>query len=252
LRILVAEDSLFNQKLAVGLLEKHGHKVTVADDGKVALAIWQKNDFDLILMDVEMPEVDGLETTRTIRQSEKESGRHIPILAMTAQAMKGDREKCLAAGMDGYIAKPIRVQELWRAIEKVIGVPATPTAGQGGPTSDDGSIDWTTALASTGGDRQLLGEIIEIFRGEAPRLLADIQQAVADQDADALRRSAHTIKGSLRMFGHQQAAAIAESIESSARAGDLKDLDQPISSLQNQVTDLMPELESFSAETSAP
>ena len=252
LRILVAEDSLFNQKLAVGLLEKHGHEVTVAGDGKVALAVWQKNDFDLILMDVEMPEVDGLETTRTIRQSEKESGRHIPILAMTAQAMKGDREKCLAAGMDGYIAKPIRVQELWRAIEKVIGAEATPSAGQGGPTSADGSVDWAKALASTGGDRQLLGEIIEVFRGEAPRLLADIQQAVADQDVDTLRRAAHTIKGSLRMFGYQQATAIAESIETCACAGDLKDLDRLTSSLQNQVADLMPKLESFSAETSAP
>ena len=135
---------------------------------------------------------------------------------------------------------------------KVIGTPATPGAGQGGPTSADRSVDWTTALASTGGDRQLLGEIIEVFRGEAPRLLADLQQAVADQDADALRRAAHTIKGSLRMFGHQQAAAIAESIESSAHAGDLKDLDQPISSLQNQVANLMPELESFAAEQASP
>ncbi len=252
LRVLVAEDSLFNQKLAVGLLEKHGHEVTISGDGKMAIAVWQKSDFDLILMDVEMPEVDGLETTQAIRRSEKESGRHIPILAMTAQAMKGDREKCLAAGMDGYIAKPIRVQELWRAIDKVVGASATPGAGQGGPTSADGSVDWNTAIASTGGDRKLLGEIIEVFRGEAPRLLADIQKAVADQDADALRRAAHTVKGSLRMFGHQQATAVAEDIEARSRAGDLDDLDQSISSLQNQVAKLMPELDKFTAEQSAP
>ena len=117
-KILLAEDGLVNQKVAVGLLEKHGYAVEVAENGKQAVAAWERDSFSLILMDVQMPEMDGFEATAVIREIEKEAGGHIPIIAMTANAMIGDREKCLEAGMDDYVSKPVRPQELYDAIER--------------------------------------------------------------------------------------------------------------------------------------
>jgi signal transduction histidine kinase/CheY-like chemotaxis protein len=121
LRVLLAEDSMVNQRLAVAVLEKYGHSVVVAEDGQQTLATWEKTPFDVILMDVEMPVLDGLEATVAIRMREQATGQHIPIIAMTAHAMKGDRERCLNAGMDGYVAKPIRVKELFDTLRQVLG-----------------------------------------------------------------------------------------------------------------------------------
>jgi CheY-like chemotaxis protein len=120
LRILLAEDNAINQKLAVRLLEKQGHEVVVAQNGREAVEIWQREEVDLILMDVQMPEMDGLEATRWIRERERETGKHTPIIAMTAHAMKGDRERCLEAGMDGYLSKPIRPRELEETIQAMV------------------------------------------------------------------------------------------------------------------------------------
>jgi CheY-like chemotaxis protein len=118
LRVLLAEDSVVNQKLAVGLLRKRGYQITVASDGEEAVRVFQAQPFDLVLMDVEMPRLDGLNATQVIREYERQAGTHIPIIAMTAHAMKGDREKCLAAGMDGYVAKPVRQKDVFEAIEQ--------------------------------------------------------------------------------------------------------------------------------------
>jgi CheY-like chemotaxis protein len=120
LRILLAEDSLVNQRLAVAILEKQGHQVTVAGDGQAAMEALRAGPFDLVLMDVEMPTMDGLETAAAIRQRERERGGHIPIIAMTAHAMKGDRERCLEAGMDDYVSKPIRTGDLFQKIAEVL------------------------------------------------------------------------------------------------------------------------------------
>jgi CheY-like chemotaxis protein len=129
LRVLLAEDGLVNQKLAVALLKKRGHEVTVAQNGQEAVQLAQTEPFDVILMDVEMPEMDGFQATAAIRQREKALALHTPIIAMTAHAMKGDRERCLAAGMDAYVAKPIRPAELFAAIESLVpGRPAQQTA----------------------------------------------------------------------------------------------------------------------------
>jgi CheY-like chemotaxis protein len=117
LRLLLAEDNAINQKLALRLLEKRGHAVTVVSTGKEALAALAEQRFDAVLMDVQMPEMDGFEATAAIRARERETGGHVPIIAMTAHAMKGDRELCLAAGMDGYISKPLQASELFEAIE---------------------------------------------------------------------------------------------------------------------------------------
>jgi CheY-like chemotaxis protein len=119
LRVLLAEDSLVNQKLAVGLLERQHHEVAVADNGLAAVEAWRDGSFDLILMDVQMPEMDGLEATRAIRAAEEDGGGHVPIIAMTAHAMKGDRERCLKAGMDGYVAKPIRIADVLSEVERL-------------------------------------------------------------------------------------------------------------------------------------
>jgi len=123
LSVLVAEDNRVNQKVVTHLLEKQGHRVTIASNGREALEKLLPGGFDAILMDVQMPEMNGLEAARAIRRAERDSGRHIPILAMTAHAMKGDRERCLASGMDGYVSKPIRSQELLDALQRVISVP---------------------------------------------------------------------------------------------------------------------------------
>jgi two-component system sensor histidine kinase/response regulator len=123
LKILLAEDNHVNQKVAVGMLEKRGHSVTVAENGKEAVAAFIRQGerpFDVILMDVQMPEMDGFEATALIRAEEKETGGHVPIIALTAIAMKGDREKCLEAGMDGYVAKPLRAEELFSAMGKLL------------------------------------------------------------------------------------------------------------------------------------
>jgi CheY-like chemotaxis protein len=121
LRILLAEDSLVNQKLAIGLLEKHGHSVVVANNGKETIAALASHQFDVVLMDVEMPGMDGLEATAVIRLKEKQTGEHIPIIAMTAHALQGDRERCLEAGMDDYLAKPIRARQLFETMGSVLG-----------------------------------------------------------------------------------------------------------------------------------
>ncbi|EKD38127.1 MAG: hypothetical protein ACD_75C00853G0002 [uncultured bacterium] len=120
LRILLVEDEYINRTLAITVLEREGWKVTAACDGREALGVYDENAFDLILMDIQMPELDGYETTRTIRRNEDRTGRHVPIIAMTAYAVKGDREKCLAAGMDGYISKPVRPDQLRAEIERVL------------------------------------------------------------------------------------------------------------------------------------
>jgi CheY-like chemotaxis protein len=132
LKILLAEDSVVNQKLAVALLNRQGHDVTVANNGLEAIAALEAGDFELVLMDVQMPEMDGLEATRRIRQREQPLGRHTPVIAMTAYALKGDRERCLEAGMDGYVAKPVRPKELVQAIDAVVPL----GAGELGPSED--------------------------------------------------------------------------------------------------------------------
>jgi CheY-like chemotaxis protein len=126
LQILLAEDNPVNQLLAVRLLRKHGHEVTVAANGKEALEMLEKQTFDLLLMDIQMPEMDGLQATATIRARERQTGGHLPIVAMTAHTMSGDQEHCLAAGMDAYISKPIRVDQLLEIVTSLAqsGVPA--------------------------------------------------------------------------------------------------------------------------------
>ncbi|HVW36380.1 MAG TPA: response regulator, partial [Pirellulales bacterium] len=241
LRVLLAEDSLVNQKLAVCLLEKWGHHVSVAANGHQAIAAVAAQPFELVLMDVQMPELDGLEATAAIRRSEAASGRHLPIVAMTAHAMVGDRERCLAAGMDGYLAKPIRARELLAVIEQVLSGGGHASATAAAATA--AVVDWATALDRLQGDRKLLEEIVDVFRDECPRLLAQARQAIAENDAAQLRLAAHTLKGALVNFAATDAVDAARRLELIGKQGSLADAPQALADLERQLERLQPALD---------
>ena len=188
LRVLVAEDGLVNQKLAVGLLERRGHQALVANNGNEAVEAFLTESIDLVLMDVQMPEVDGLEATRAIRAHEAKTGGHVPIVAMTAHAMQGDRERCLAAGMDDYVAKPIRGQQLFATIASVLGIRDQTEIEPDEPQStEEGVIDWPQTLEGMDGQQKLLLDLVSIVLRECPRLLGEIRAAIDTSDAAALK-----------------------------------------------------------------
>ena len=178
LRVLVAEDNVVNQEVAVGLLARAGHQAVVASNGREALALLEQEPFDLILMDVQMPELDGLETTAAIREQEASTGRHIPIVAVTAHAMKGDAERCLAAGMDAYVAKPLQARELDPVIGRL-------TDGATREASGRGTVDEALLLERVGGDRQALRRLVTLFLADAPKLMTRIHQALERSDGSA-------------------------------------------------------------------
>ena len=216
-RILLAEDSPMNQKLAIGLLERWGHEVSVAENGLEAVEQSRDDSFDLILMDVQMPEMDGLEATRVIRREEAAFRRpRRPIIAMTAHAMPGDRERCLSAGMDGYVMKPIRAELLFRAIEETPEATDTLPSSAAEPTNR--AINLEASLQSVNDDRELLREIIEAFLSEGASLLDRLPAAVSERRWKDARRLAHTLKGSFLTFGATDAAEAAQALEVDAAA----------------------------------
>jgi len=245
LRILLAEDNVVNQKLAAKLLEKMGHSVTVVEDGKKALEAITGEKFDLVLMDVQMPTMDGFEATTIIRNQERTAGTHTPIVAMTAHAMKGDREKCLQAGMDGYVAKPIDLQELYATIDSLF--PVTRGVDEQEPRYEgqEGIIDRQALLERVAGDLDLLRELIDLFLDDSFRLDDRIQKAVASKDADDLERAAHALKGTLLNFEAKSAADIAQALETMGRNRDLTQTRNPASELQRQVQVVIAELKAM-------
>jgi CheY-like chemotaxis protein/HPt (histidine-containing phosphotransfer) domain-containing protein len=220
---LLAEDNLVNQRLGVLLMEKQGHEVRVANNGREALAALNRETFDLVLMDVQMPEMDGFEATGAIRLREAGTGRHVPIIALTAHAMKGDRERCLAAGMDDYLTKPIRTPELHQALARLFPIDKCPTE----PVLDDTdpspgtAFDRTELLERVGGDVEVLNEIVEMFRAETPRLIREIRGALDRGDTRGVERAAHSLKGTAKSLAATDAATAAQSLEAAARAGNL-------------------------------
>ena len=245
LRILLTEDSLVGQKLVVGILQRLGHTLEIANNGKEALALLQSREFDVVLMDVQMPEMDGLETTATIRAKEARSGTHIPIVAMTAHAIKGDRERCLEAGMDGYVSKPIRVKRLIEAIESVLnGTSNRSEQPEAEPRSEE-VMDWSEALRSVQGDHDLLQGIVEAFLQECPHLVARIEKAIGQRDAVALRVAAHTIKGSAHYFGARETFERAFRLEKMAGDGKLQRAEETAAALHVELERLIPVLEDY-------
>jgi signal transduction histidine kinase/CheY-like chemotaxis protein len=246
LELLLAEDNAVNQKLAIRLLEKRGHSVTVADNGRAALAALETKRFDLVLMDVQMPEMDGFEATAAIRAREDGSGRHTPVIAMTAHAMKGDRERCLAAGMDGYVSKPLEANELFKTVENL----AAPTTAVESPASTEPRsvcFDYDVALRRAGGDVDLLRELIELFLQQCPELMAAIRGAIAAQDAAALARATHTLKGSVGNFGPSLVVDAALALEEAGKAGNLANCGETFEQLERGVERLNAEFSAFLA-----
>jgi signal transduction histidine kinase/CheY-like chemotaxis protein len=259
LHVLLAEDSPVNQRVAQELLERRGHEVTVVSTGREAIAAAQQNRFDLVLMDVQMPEMDGLEATRRIRERERRSGKHLRIVAMTAEAMTGDRERCLAAGMDDYISKPIRAREFYAVVESWADPShrqwTPPQGGDGRPSSngsDSGAgasgrngdtatkaFDMSAALAQTGGSREDIEELATILAESAPALLDEARKALGAGDQNELRRAAHTLKGSAAVFGAQPTVDAALALETLARDGKLDGAQDAIARLEAELHRLL-------------
>ena len=236
LRVLLAEDNQVNYRLAIAILERLGHDVTHAKTGLEALDLWEREPFDLILMDIQMPEMGGVEATTRIREREAETGGHIPIVAMTAHAMAGDRERFLAAGMDEYISKPIS-QERLREVVRNLGAPTPrtsqrPAGALDSPKTEDAPVSNTPSAASGGlpfdrdallsrveGDVELLRTLVGVFKADRPHRMKEIEAALQASDAAALSAAAHTIKGALSVFGAEPARSIAEELETLGREG---------------------------------
>jgi signal transduction histidine kinase/CheY-like chemotaxis protein/HPt (histidine-containing phosphotransfer) domain-containing protein len=247
LNVLLAEDSRVNQRLAVGLLAKHGHEVTVANNGKEAVAAFENDRFDVVLMDVQMPEMDGIEATAVLRAIERQSGRRTPVIAMTAYAMKGDREMCLEAGMDDYVSKPVRAQQLFEAIERVLNRAAKKEIAAGPSTADgDGDvINWSEAVANAGEDRELLKDMAALFLRDSPELWRKVQEAVAAQDGARLAKAAHRLKGESSVFGAHRALALALQLEQMGKDNDLANAPQTLDQIEIELNRLRRELEAF-------
>ncbi len=209
LRILLAEDNPVNQKVAQRMLLRDGHTVAVVDTGRAALDWLAKNECDGLLLDVQMPEMDGFETTAAIRTAEEGTGRHLPIIAMTAHALKGDRERCLAAGMDAYVPKPVRTEQLRRALFEAC-PPAPPAA-----------FDRAAALDRLDGDIAFLQELAETFQRNCPAWLSGMETALAEQAMPTLHRLAHTLKGAAVNFIAEPTVAAAQHLEDAAEQTDL-------------------------------
>jgi CheY-like chemotaxis protein len=241
LRVLLAEDSAINQQLAVRLLEKAGHTVTVANNGREAVEALQREAFDLVLMDVQMPEMGGFEATAALRAREQSTGQHIPIIAMTAHAMKGDRERCLAAGMDDYVSKPVRARDLFDAIARSV-ASGVRSAEREVPSAPPSTIDEADLLDRVGGDRALLQDMVRMFLETYPESLTELRAAVAGGDAARLHRLAHTFKGMVGHFGARAAVEAALRLEVMGREGDLEQAEQTCAALVGAVEDIRPAL----------
>jgi two-component system, sensor histidine kinase and response regulator len=245
LNILLAEDNPVNQKLAVGLLEKRGHTVVAVGDGKAAVRACRQRHFDAILMDVQMPEMDGLEATARIRREESTTGRHTPIIALTSLATEADRTMCLDAGMDEHVAKPICTQALIGAIDRLVDnrqegnvAPPDETALAAEPASAALAFDKAAALAHLDGDEGLLQEVAGLFLESSPPLLAEIRETFGRGDLQQLARAAHALKGAVANFHAQAAFELALALETAARKGDRKGAEGIWSTLEPELSRL--------------
>lgn len=251
LRVLLAEDNEVNQKVAVRLLQRLGHRVEVVVNGQLALNALQTEQFDVVLMDIQMPVMDGFQTVTAIRKLEQDTGRHQPIIAMTAHALSGDRERCLAAGMDGYVSKPIQLASLVEALSR-IAVPADSSSNGelevevSDARSAEASLvfDCAAALAKFDGDKDFLEEIIGIFLRCIPDQMASLKTAMEQDELSAVAESAHAIKGGVASLGAAPAYAAALELEHAARQGKVSSLTQAHERLLQEIDRLVRVLKS--------
>ncbi|MFK7770271.1 MAG: response regulator [Mariniblastus sp.] len=246
LSILLAEDNAINQKLAIALLEKVGHEVKLAHNGREAIELYRANQFDLILMDVQMPDIDGFEATYEIRKIQTETGLRIPIIALTAHASGADRKRCLAGGMDEYIAKPIRANDLYDLINQQTGHRST--IRQTGNTTSKPSerlVDWERAFETVGGDRSLLGELIKVFLKDRESMVQNIKRAIDSKNDKELRLSAHSMKGALTHLGARDSAIIAGELEERGLAAQFDGVELVFENFSKSLIPLAAEMKQF-------
>jgi two-component system sensor histidine kinase/response regulator len=253
LRILLVEDNPVNRRLTVLMLEKWGHSVDVATNGNEALAALNREPFALVLMDVQMPEMDGFATTKAIRQREESTHTHVPIVALTAHAMKGDRERCLAAGMDAYLSKPLQAPQLFEVITQLIPLAISPQeevhqvgSEEEKPAATVLNEEWL--LARVEGDRELLQEIVGLFFTETPEMQDSIRESIARGDGKALEQAAHSVKGAVSSFGAQVAREAAIKLESIGHSGDLTHAARAWAELESEIAHLTRALAVFRTE----
>jgi PAS domain S-box-containing protein len=255
-RILLAEDNPMNQKLAIRLLEKQGHTVVVANNGNEALEFLfgGKNEstdpasgfkFDLVLMDVQMPGMDGWEATRIIREREQSTNQRIPIIAMTAYAMKGDRERCLAVGMDGYLSKPIRPEDLFAVVDNLAAGPHQVAENRVPAGNLKQLLSWEQALRNVARDEDLLRELIVAFLEQYPQWLGELREGVRRLDAARINSAAHPLKGSLGTLGARSAQSAAQELEGLARQGNLAGAADLLIKLEFELNRILPALDNF-------
>jgi two-component system, sensor histidine kinase and response regulator len=249
LPLLVAEDNLVNQKLVVAVLRKWGHSAHVVSNGRLAVDAVASERLDAILMDVQMPEMGGFEATAIIREAEKTSGQHIPIVAMTAHAMTGDREKCLSAGMDAYISKPISARELAAILESVV--------PQHKPSTDEDlfpvaalTVDRDAILERIGGDFELMKELADAFVATSAQLMDQINTAIEAGDRQAIQRAAHAYKGSASVFGLSSIVEVAQQMEQFSPEGDISKAKALASRLAEYTTQACTLIKALSQEMS--
>jgi two-component system, sensor histidine kinase and response regulator len=253
LNILLAEDNPVNQKLAVRLLEKARHNIVLAANGRQALEALEKvrpPGFDIVLMDIQMPEMDGMEATAAIRKAEKSSGKHLPIVAMTANAMRGDRERYLSVGMDGYISKPIDPRLLFAEMERCLAGIKQGTAMTENPSPHAEQLDRASLLDRVEGDQELLAEMIQLFLADAPQLLGAMRHALLLGDMILLERSAHSMKGAAGNMSALVTANAAQQLEQSAKKGDTELSKGYLAALEGAVERLIPVLADLCQEVS--
>ena len=262
LRVLLVEDSVANQRVAAGVLEKAQHTVSIVSNGAAAVEACAAERFDVVLMDLQMPGMDGYEATRAIRRYERELGaRGTPIVALTARASMGNEAHCMSAGFDGYLSKPYRSRELLDAIAAVVAgtepaeapeAPAEARAAQDGageaqaaPPPPDARLDWDAALEAVDGDRELLGKVIEGFLGQQPALLAELRDALPAGDLQVVKRVAHTIGGSLRLFDGARVVALANTLEDRCQSGSSDAVEAAWRTLDPELTAIVVELRAW-------
>ncbi|TMB00082.1 MAG: response regulator [Deltaproteobacteria bacterium] len=242
LHVLLAEDNAVNRKVAVRLLQKRGHTVVAVEDGRQAVRALDRERFDVVVMDVQMPEMDGYEVTAAVRARERVQGGHLPIVALTAHAMKGDRERCLEAGMDAYVSKPVDAEELFATLERVAPGDRPPSVTAPPRAANGDILDRAALLERTDHDPELLLDILNTFREDSAKLLAEIRSALARREARALARPAHTLKGALATLAARAAAEAARRLESVGQADDLGGAEEACAALERELQRLEPEL----------
>jgi PAS domain S-box-containing protein len=251
--VLLADDSPTNRRLAMRLLEKRGHAVTAVENGLEAVQAVEKDSYDVILMDVQMPEMDGLEATAAIREAEQLTGDRIPIVALTAHAMKGDRDRCLAAGMDAYVSKPFQAEELFATIEQLVSF-AEAGKLEDAPVADPSTeavtgtlIDVAGALGRVGGSMEVLAEITGIFLDGYPEQFEELTQAVNTGDVSRSAKVAHRLKGELGTLGATAAFEAGQEVVTLARADDVAGVERAFKAFTEEMERVEPELLALSA-----